>query len=53
VGTFLVADPGSRIRSAVMMAVSTPVRLLSLGVDLVAVCKYLVDLVTGNRNWRK
>jgi len=29
------------------------VRILSLGVDLIATLRYLFDLATGNRNWRK
>lgn len=50
---FAVADPGGRLRHAGMMLVSTPVRLFSLGIDLAATLKYLLDLATGNRNWRK
>ena len=52
-GVFVVADPGSRWKSAGMMLAATPIRLLSLGVDLVTTLKYLFDLATGNRNWRK
>ncbi len=52
-GVFIVADPGSRWKSAGMMLAATPLRLLSLGVDLVTTLKYLFDLGTGNRNWRK
>jgi glycosyltransferase involved in cell wall biosynthesis len=52
-GVFVVADPGSRWKSAGMMLAATPIRLLSLGVDLITTLRYLVDLGTGNRNWRK
>jgi hypothetical protein len=52
-GVFVVADPGSRWKSAAMMLAATPIRLLSLGVDLVTTVRYLFDLGTGNRNWRK
>ena len=52
-GTLVVADSGARFRSAAMMLATTPIRLLSLGVDLAAVLKYLLDLATGNRTWRK
>ena len=50
---FLVAGSGRRLKSAGMMLVSTPIRLFSLGVDLVAVLHHLLDLATGNRKWRK
>jgi len=53
VGVFIVADPGSRWKSALMMLVATPIRLASLGVDLVTTLKYLLDLGTGNREWNK
>jgi hypothetical protein len=36
-----------------MMFAATPIRLLSLGVDLVATLRFLLDLATGNRDWRK
>ena len=52
-GVFVFADSGSRWKSAGMMLAATPVRILSLGVDLVATLRYLFDLATGNRNWRK
>ena len=52
-GVFIVADPGSRWKSALMMLAATPIRLLSLGVDLVTTLRYLFDLGTGNRNWKK
>jgi glycosyltransferase involved in cell wall biosynthesis len=52
-GVFVFADSGSRWKSAAMMLAATPIRILSLGVDLVATLKYLWDLATGNRNWRK
>ena len=52
-GVFIVADSGSRWKSAGMMLAATPIRLLSLGVDLVTTLRYLFDLGTGNRNWRK
>jgi glycosyltransferase involved in cell wall biosynthesis len=52
-GVFIVADPGSRWKSALMMLAATPIRILSLGVDLITTLKYLVDLGTGNRDWNK
>src|SRR5262249_43956199 len=52
-GVFVVADPGRRWKSAGMMLAATPIRLMSLGVDLVTTLRYLADLATGNRNWRK
>ena len=52
-GVFVVADAGSRWKSAGMMLAATPIRILSLGVDLVVTLRYLYDLGTGNRNWRK
>lgn len=52
-GVFVVADPGTRWKSAGMMLAATPIRILSLGVDLVATLGYLWDLATGNRNWKK
>jgi glycosyltransferase involved in cell wall biosynthesis len=52
-GVFVVADAGSRWKSAGMMLAATPIRILSLGVDLVVALRYLYDLGTGNRNWRK
>ena len=52
-GVFVVADSGSRWKAAGMMLAATPIRLLSLSVDLVSALQYLYDLATGNRNWRK
>jgi glycosyltransferase involved in cell wall biosynthesis len=52
-GVFIVADSGSRWKSAGMMLAATPIRVLTLGVDLVTTLRYLFDLGTGNRNWRK
>jgi hypothetical protein len=52
-GVFVVADSGSRFKSAGMMLAATPIRLLTLGVDLITALRYLFDLATGNRNWRK
>lgn len=52
-GVFAVARNGDRVRSAAMMLAATPIRVLSLGVDLISVLKYGLDLATGNRNWRK
>jgi glycosyltransferase involved in cell wall biosynthesis len=50
---FAMARGADRFRLAGMMLAATPVRVLSLGVDLVSVLKYLLDLARGNRNWRK
>ncbi|MSV34843.1 MAG: glycosyltransferase family 2 protein [Bryobacterales bacterium] len=47
------ADPGSRLKYAAMLVPALPIRLMSLGVDLVASVKCLADLTTGNREWRK
>lgn len=52
-GVFVVADSGTRWKSAGMMLAATPLRILSLGVDLVAALTYLWDLASGNRDWRK
>ena len=52
-GVFVVADSGTRWKSAGMMLAATPIRILSLGVDLVATLRYLWDLGTGNRDWKK
>ena len=52
-GVFVVADSGTRWKSAGMMLAATPLRILSLGVDLVATLRYLWDLATGNRDWKK
>ena len=50
---FLVADRGTRLRSAAWMVLSTPVRIVNLGTDVVVFGRYVVDLTVGNRNWRK
>jgi glycosyltransferase involved in cell wall biosynthesis len=52
-GVLAVADSGTRWKSAGMMLAATPIRILSVGVDLVAALRYLWDLATGNRNWKK
>jgi hypothetical protein len=49
----VIADRGTRLRYAGAMLAATPVRLLSLGVDMVALFKYFSDLAIGNRKWRK
>ena len=49
----IVSDRGQRLRFAAMMLVSTPIRFVSLGIDMFAFLRYLLDLVTGNRQWRK
>ena len=49
----LVADKGERWSSAGMMLAATPIRLLSVLVDLAAAAQYALDLATGNRKWRK
>jgi len=53
VGVFVVADSGSRWKSAAMMLTATPIRLMTLGVDLVTTVRLLLDLGTGNREWKK
>jgi glycosyltransferase involved in cell wall biosynthesis len=50
---FALAQGTDRLRSAAMMLAATPIRVLSLGVDLISVLKYLLDLAIGNRKWRK
>lgn len=47
------ADRGARTKYAAMLVPALPIRLLSLGVDLVAAVNCLADLATGNREWRK
>ncbi len=49
----MTADHGSRFKYAAMIVPATPVRLLGLGVDVVASIRCLADLAGGNRNWRK
>jgi glycosyltransferase involved in cell wall biosynthesis len=49
----VTADRGSRLRFAGAMLVSTPVRLLSMGVDFVTLFGYLADMAAGNRKWKK
>src|SRR6266853_4243378 len=49
-GVFVVANSGASWKSAAMMLAATPIRILSLCVDLVATLRYLWDLATGNRN---
>ena len=49
----VMADRGTRLRFAGAMLVATPVRLLSMGVDLVAMIGFLSDLAVGNRKWKK
>jgi cellulose synthase/poly-beta-1,6-N-acetylglucosamine synthase-like glycosyltransferase len=48
-----VANSGSRWRSGALMLAATPLRLLSLFVDLYCMLRFCVDLATANRNWRK
>ena len=50
---FIVADSGRRWKSAGMMLAATPIRLFSIGVDLVTTLGYMLDLATGNRKWKK
>ena len=49
----MTADAGSRFKYAAMIVPATPVRLMGLGVDVVASLRCLADLAGGNRNWRK
>jgi len=49
----VTAERGCRWRYAGAMVVATPVRLLSMAVDLVALGRYLADMAVGNRRWRK
>jgi hypothetical protein len=49
----LTADRGTRFKYAAMIVPATPVRLMGLGVDVVASVRCLADLTAGNRNWRK
>jgi glycosyltransferase involved in cell wall biosynthesis len=49
----MTADSGSRFKYAAMIVPATPVRLLGLGVDVIASVRCLADLASGNRNWRK
>ena len=52
-GVFVVADTGTRWKSAGLMVAATPMRLISMGVDIVAAVRYVADMFTGNRRWRK
>jgi len=47
------ADRGSRLKYAAMLVPALPIRLMSLGVDVLAVTKCLADIATGNREWKK
>jgi hypothetical protein len=47
------ADPGARLKYAAMLIPATPIRLMSMGVDMVAVTRCVVDIASGNRRWRK
>ena len=49
----MTADSGSRFKYAAMIVPATPVRLVGLGVDVIASVRCLADLAGGNRNWRK
>lgn len=49
----VVSDPGSRLEGATMMIAATPLRVLSMFVDVFALGRFAFDLATGNRNWRK
>jgi glycosyltransferase involved in cell wall biosynthesis len=47
------ADPGNRLKYAAMLVPATPIRLMSLCVDMFAVWKCIGDIAVGNRAWRK
>lgn len=49
----IASDSGQRLRFAAMMLASTPIRFASLGMDVIVFLRYLTDLLTGNRQWRK
>jgi hypothetical protein len=49
----ITADSGSRFKCAAMIVPATPVRLLGLGVDVIASVRCLADLAGGNREWKK
>ncbi len=49
----LTAERGSRLKYAAMLVPATPIRLMSLGVDLFAAIVCVTDLAVGNREWRK
>ena len=48
-----MADSGSRWRAGALMVAATPMRLLSLFVDLFCVGRFCFDMATANRDWRK
>ena len=47
------ADRGSRLKYAAMLVPALPIRLMSLGVDVVAATKCLADIAMGDRAWKK
>ncbi len=47
------ADRGYRVKYAVMLVPALPVRVMSLGVDMLAAAKCLADITTGHREWKK
>jgi hypothetical protein len=47
------ADAGSRVKYAAMLIPATPIRLMSMCVDMFAVSRCLFDIAAGNRRWRK
>jgi hypothetical protein len=49
----LVSDRGTRMRAAGMMIAATPLRLMSILIDVFALGRFAIDLATGNREWRK
>ena len=49
----MTAEHGTRFRYAAMIVPATPVRLMGVGVDVIASVSCLADLAGGNRNWRK
>jgi len=47
------ADAGTRVKYAAMLIPATPIRLMSMCVDMFAVTRCLVDIAAGNRRWKK
>jgi glycosyltransferase involved in cell wall biosynthesis len=49
----VVSDSGARLRGAAMMIAATPIRLMSMIVDVAAMTRFALDMAIGQRNWRK
>lgn len=51
--TYLSSPKKDRKGLVSSLVISQPIRLLSIPIDLYILCKFCVDVIKGNRNWRK